>query len=99
MLPPFHNSLILRPRQFSLEIHNLFDLHQEPAVNFREVEDFFDGEAGGHWCDFWNNLADSSTIDFTPVPDSDDDDLQNAIMNFVDDAVIPNPNPPCFAAF
>ena len=37
---------ILRPRQFFLKIHNLFDLHQEPTVNLREVEDLFDGEAG-----------------------------------------------------
>ena len=37
---------ILRPRQLFLKIHNLLNLHQEPAVNLREVEDFFDGEAG-----------------------------------------------------
>ena len=39
-------SSILHPRQFLLKIHNLFDLHQKPAVNFREVENLFDGEAG-----------------------------------------------------
>src|ERR1035438_1679460 len=27
---------ILRPRQFFLKIHDLFDLHQKRAVNFRE---------------------------------------------------------------
>ena len=37
---------ILRPRQFFLEIHNLFDLHQKPAVNLREVKNLLDGEAG-----------------------------------------------------
>ena len=42
---PIFNS-ILRPRQFFLKIHNLFDLHQKPAVNFREVENLLDGEAG-----------------------------------------------------
>ncbi len=35
-----------RPRQFFLKIHNLFDLHQEPAVNFREVENLLNCEAG-----------------------------------------------------
>src|SRR5664280_756097 len=39
-------NLILRPRQFLLKIHDLFDLHQKPAVNFREVENLLDGEAG-----------------------------------------------------
>src|ERR1019366_695414 len=38
--------LILRPRQFLLEIHNLLDLHQKPAVNLRQVENLLDGEAG-----------------------------------------------------
>jgi hypothetical protein len=42
----FGHGLILRPRQLLLKIHNLFDLHQEPAVNFREVENLLDGEAG-----------------------------------------------------
>ena len=37
---------ILRSRQLILKIHNLFDLHQEPAVDLREVEDLLDGEAG-----------------------------------------------------
>ncbi len=37
---------IRRPRQFLLEIHDLFDLHQKPPVNLREVENLFDGEAG-----------------------------------------------------
>ena len=38
--------LILRPRQFLFKIHDLFDLHQEPAVNFSEVENLLNGEAG-----------------------------------------------------
>ena len=38
--------LVFRPRQLLLKIHNLFDLHQKPAVNFREVENLLDGEAG-----------------------------------------------------
>jgi hypothetical protein len=38
--------LILSPRQFLLKIHNLLDLHQKPAVNFRQVENLLDGEAG-----------------------------------------------------
>ena len=33
-------------RQFFLETHNLVNLSQEPAVDFRQVEDLFDGEAG-----------------------------------------------------
>jgi len=33
-------------RQLLLEIHNLLYLHQKPAVNLREVENLFDGEAG-----------------------------------------------------
>ena len=37
----FSPNLILRPCQFFLKIHNLFDLHQEPAVDFREVENLF----------------------------------------------------------
>src|SRR5882757_11047222 len=40
------NLLILRPRQFFLEIDNLFDLHQKPVVNFCEVENLLDGKAG-----------------------------------------------------
>src|SRR5438093_1028261 len=39
-------NLIPRPRQLLLKIHNLFDLHQKPAVNFREVENLLDAEAG-----------------------------------------------------
>ena len=38
--------LIFRSRQFFLEIHDLFDLHQKLAVNFCEVENLLDGEAG-----------------------------------------------------
>src|SRR4029434_686381 len=37
---------ILRPRQLFLKIHNLFNLHQKPAVDLREVENLLDGEAG-----------------------------------------------------
>ena len=37
---------IIRCGQFFLKIHDLFDLHQKPAVNFREVEDVIDAEAG-----------------------------------------------------
>src|ERR1017187_7460973 len=40
------NPLVGHPRQFLLKIHNLLDLHQKPAVNFREVENLLDGEAG-----------------------------------------------------
>ena len=29
-----------------LQIHDLFDLHQKPAVNLREVKNLLDGEAG-----------------------------------------------------
>jgi hypothetical protein len=36
---------ILRPGQLFLKIHNLFDLHQKPPVNLREVEDLLEGEA------------------------------------------------------
>jgi hypothetical protein len=43
LTPP--NSIFSR-RQLLLKIHNLFDLHQEPAVNLREVENLLDGEAG-----------------------------------------------------
>ena len=39
-------SLVFGSRQLFLKIHDLFDLHQEPAVNFREVEYLFNGEAG-----------------------------------------------------
>ena len=38
--------LVLRSGQFFLEIHNLLDLQQKPTVNFREVENLLDGEAG-----------------------------------------------------
>ena len=38
--------LILHRRQFFLKIHNFFYLHQKPAVNFREVENLLDAEAG-----------------------------------------------------
>src|SRR5262245_25215215 len=37
---------IPRSRQLLLEIHNLLNLRQEPAVDLREVENLFDGEAG-----------------------------------------------------
>src|SRR5439155_2918886 len=37
---------VLRGREFFLEIHNLFNLHQEPTVDSREVENLFDGESG-----------------------------------------------------
>jgi len=33
-------------RQLFLKIHNLFDLHQKPAVDLRQVENLLDGEAG-----------------------------------------------------
>jgi hypothetical protein len=33
-------SLILHPGRFFLKIHNLLDLHQKPAVNFREQVSF-----------------------------------------------------------
>ena len=36
----------MQPRQLLLKIHDFFDLHQEPAVDFREVENLLDGEAG-----------------------------------------------------
>jgi len=38
--------LILRRGQLLFKIHNLLDLHQKPAVDLRQVEDFVDGEAG-----------------------------------------------------
>jgi hypothetical protein len=37
---------IVRFGEFFLKIHDLFDLHQKPPVNFREVENLLDGEAG-----------------------------------------------------
>jgi len=37
---------ILRSGKFLLEIHNLLNLHQEPAVDLREVEKLLAGEAG-----------------------------------------------------
>src|SRR5258706_6333962 len=46
VVEPYPVISILRPRQFFLKIHDLFDLHQKPAVNFREVEDLFNGQAG-----------------------------------------------------
>ena len=52
----FHDSIIytripncgsiVHPRQLLLKIHNLFELRQKPPVNFREVENLFDGESG-----------------------------------------------------
>src|SRR6185295_14741497 len=38
--------LIPRPRQFLLKIHELLDLHQKPAIDFRETKDLLDAEAG-----------------------------------------------------
>src|SRR5258706_11625608 len=46
VVEPYPVISILRPRQFFLKIHDLFDLHQKPAVNFREVEYLLDGKAG-----------------------------------------------------
>src|ERR1022692_3291097 len=37
---------ILRPGQFLLQIHDLLDLHEKPAVDFRQVENLFDGKSG-----------------------------------------------------
>ncbi len=34
-------ALIFHSRQLFLKTYNLFDLHQKPAINFREVECFF----------------------------------------------------------
>jgi hypothetical protein len=40
------NSLsIPAPRQFLLGIHNFLNLRQEPAIDFRQVENLFDNEA------------------------------------------------------
>jgi hypothetical protein len=36
----------LRPRQLLLKIHDFLDLHQEPPVNLRQVEDVLDREPG-----------------------------------------------------
>ena len=36
---------ILGSRQLLLKIHGFLDLHQKPAINFREVENLPDGEA------------------------------------------------------
>src|ERR1035438_2141554 len=44
--PTFLLKSILRPRQFFLEIDDLFDLDQEPTINLREIENLLDGEAG-----------------------------------------------------
>ena len=44
--PTFLLKSILRSCQFFLEIDDFFDLNQEPAVDFREVEKLFDGETG-----------------------------------------------------
>ena len=44
-IPYFHRSIFL-PRQFFLKIHDPFHLREEPAVNFGELEDVLDGEAG-----------------------------------------------------
>jgi hypothetical protein len=35
--------LIPRPCQLFLEIHDLFNLHQKPAVDLREIENFLNG--------------------------------------------------------
>lgn len=40
-----------------------------------------------------------SAIHFAPVPDGDDEDLQNAVMDFVNHPVIADANPPRVAAF
>ncbi len=40
-----------------------------------------------------------SAIDFAPVADGDDEDLQNAVMDFVNHPVIADTNPPGVAAF
>jgi Flp pilus assembly protein TadD len=37
---------VLRPGRLFLKIHNFLDLHQEPAVSLREVENLPDGETG-----------------------------------------------------
>ena len=39
-------NLILSPRQFFFKIHNLFDLHQKPAIDLGQIENLFEGEAG-----------------------------------------------------
>ena len=40
------HALVARGGKFFLEIHDLFDLHQKPAVNLRKIENLLDGEAG-----------------------------------------------------
>src|SRR6266436_4690291 len=40
-----------------------------------------------------------SAIHFAPVSDGDDEDLQNAVMDFVNHPVITDANPPRVAAF
>jgi hypothetical protein len=53
-IPDFHLvSSILRSHQLFLKIHNLFDLHQKPADNLREVENLLDVEAGAEGVAFW----------------------------------------------
>jgi len=37
---------VLGGREFFPKIHDLFDLHQKPAVDLRGVEDVVDGEVG-----------------------------------------------------
>ena len=39
------------------------------------------------------------TIDFPPVPNGDDDDLQNAVMDFINHPVVADANPPRVTAF
>jgi hypothetical protein len=40
-------------RQLLLKIYNFLDLHEEPAVDFGEVEDFVHGEAGAGGTVIW----------------------------------------------
>ena len=40
-----------------------------------------------------------SAVDFPPVADRDDDDLQNAVVDFVNRPVITHANPPRITAF
>lgn len=43
---PSHKMSILRARDFFFEIDDFLELGQEPAVDFAEVENFVDAEAG-----------------------------------------------------
>ena len=40
-----HGLSVFGGSQLFFKIHNLFDLHQKPTVNFREAENLLDGEA------------------------------------------------------